>query len=161
MFKCRMCITLRTYCLLYFFLKSEFMYMSMGLWKQCTVSTLFVYRKAFFHLFLIFYFPPVWRRSTIRFFFFFFFFLSVEKDIALELFEWGWCSFVRTFSSQTLLHTEYKISKTGFGTIGRAFKRYFLFPISLKCFIKFLKLSNFPFKLHSFFWFLGPNSRPI
>ena len=119
--------------------------------------------QSFLSFVRIFYFPPVWRRSTIRcfFFFFFFFFLSVEKDIALGLFELGWCSFVRTFSSQTLLNTEYKISKTGYGTIGRAFKRYFLFPISLECFIKFLKLSNFLFKLHSFLWFLGPISRPI
>ena len=57
----------------------------------------------------------------------------------------------------------YKISKTRFDAIDRAFKSYFLFPIFnyWNVFIKFLKLSNFPFKLHSFFWFLGPISRTI
>ena len=42
--------------------------------------------------------------------------LSVKKDIALGLFECGWCSCVRTLLSKKLLRTAYKISKTGFGT---------------------------------------------
>ena len=103
--------------------------------------------------FICLYFRHVWRRSTMRFKFC----MSMDRDIALWLFEWGRCSCVRTFSSQTLT----KSLKQDLVLSTELLKTTSYSPSYWNVFIKFLKLSKFPFKLHSFFWFLGPSSRTI